>query len=132
MKYLVVDPSTTTRRAIVRALRPLECEEYREAATLADGLASFDESVNVVIVGWDPPAFDGLGLARELRAQPAGATLPIVLVTSRNEKARVLEAVEAGVNGYFLRPFSPDQLRERVRALTTVEESGETEEAKAA
>lgn len=121
MKCLVVESSTTTRRAIVRALRPLGCEEILEAATIEDGIASFDASVNLVIAGWEPPAMDGLGLARQLRARPDAASARILLVTTRNEKARVLEAIEARVDGYFLRPFSPDHLRERITALMAAE-----------
>jgi two-component system chemotaxis response regulator CheY len=131
MKCLVVAHSTTTRRAIVRALRPLECEEIREASEVPEALANFDSSVGLVIASWDPPALDGLDLIRQLRARPDGSPVRFMLVTSLTDKASVLEAIKAGVDGYFLRPFSPEHLRDRITALMTVSKGAETE-AKAA
>jgi len=119
MKCLIADHSMVTRRAILCALRPLDGPDLVETATVEDALAACDGTVDVVVAGWSENGLDGLDLVRRLRERGEGTVPRIVLVTPHNRRDRVLEAVAAGIDGYVLRPFDPDLLRERVAALVS-------------
>ncbi len=62
------------------------------------------------------PGLDGVNLTRRLRAEPRTATIPIILLTTGNEKSLLLEGLAAGANDFLLKPFSPHELAARLRS----------------
>jgi two-component system chemotaxis response regulator CheY len=116
MKCLVVDDSPTMRRILVNTLEDLGCAPVIEAEHGVDALERFDPSVDVVLTDWVMPVMGGLDLVRALRA--AGRTLPILMVTTRSNRDDILQAVEAGVTGYLLKPFTPQSVREKLEEIT--------------
>jgi two-component system chemotaxis response regulator CheY len=117
MKCLIADASTVTRRAIAGALRPLGGPDLLEADTVEAACAACDDTVELVVAGWSENGFDGLELARRLRARGTPGAPRIVIVSPRNQRARVLEAAAIGIDAYVLRPFDPEFLRGRVERL---------------
>ena len=117
MKFLVVDDSVTMRRIIINALLRIGYTDAVEASDGHDALAKFDASVGLIITDWNMPVMSGLEFARRLRAAPGGASVPILMVTTRGAREDIVRAVEAGVNSYILKPFTPSVLKEKIDRL---------------
>jgi two-component system chemotaxis response regulator CheY len=116
MKCLVVDDSATLRRIVANALKSIGIPDVVEATDGNDALQKCGASVDLVITDWNMPVMGGLDLVRALRA--AGRTLPILMVTTRSNRDDILQAVEAGVTGYLLKPFTPQSVREKLEEIT--------------
>jgi two-component system chemotaxis response regulator CheY len=118
MKCLCVDDSATMRRIVVNALKTIGITDVIEAGDGKEALAKCDSSVALVITDWNMPNMGGLELTKALRANPATAKLPILMVTTRSVKEDILQAVEAGVNSYILKPFTPQVLKEKIDQIS--------------
>lgn len=115
MKFLIVDDSATMRRILVNSLQRIGYSEFVEAVDGRDALDKCDTSVGFVITDSNMPNVSGLELAKGIRAQ--GLTVPILLVTTRNVREEVVTAIEAGVNHYIVKPFTPQVLKEKIDAV---------------
>ena len=121
MKFLVVDDSVTMRRIMINALQRIGYTDAVEADDGAQALARFDASIGFIITDWNMPVMSGLEFARAVRAHPAGQSVPILMVTTRGAREDIVTAVEAGVNNYILKPFTPSVLKEKIdRLLATM------------
>jgi two-component system, chemotaxis family, chemotaxis protein CheY len=114
MKFLVADDSATMRRIVINSLQRIGFAEFVEAEDGTSALSRFDASVGFVITDWNMPNMNGLEFARAVRGHPAGATVPILMVTTRSVREDILAAVEAGVNNYIVKPFTPQVLKEKI------------------
>jgi two-component system chemotaxis response regulator CheY len=119
MKCLVVDDSSTMRRIVVNALKTIGYADAVEASDGQDALAKCDATIEMVITDWNMPNMGGLDLVKSLRGSPETAKLPILMVTTRSVKEDILQAVEAGVNSYILKPFTPQVLKEKLDQITS-------------
>ena len=117
MKCLVVDDSAITRRILVNSLRQIGFRQIVEATDGKQALELCAADVDVVITDWNMPGMPGVELVRSLRANPDLARIPVLLVTARNGKDDVVEAANAGVNGYIVKPFTPDTLKGKLEEL---------------
>jgi len=113
-KVLVADDSITMRKIIIRSLNAVGVTEIVEAGDGNEALAKFGtEPFDLVLTDWNMPNKSGLELVKDLRGQ--GAKQPILMVTTEAEKSRVLEAIQAGVSDYLVKPFTADVLREKLQ-----------------
>jgi two-component system chemotaxis response regulator CheY len=117
MKFLVVDDSVTMRRIILNALQRIGYNDAVEASDGQEALSKFDGSISFIITDWNMPVMSGLDFARAVRAKPEGQTVPILMVTTRGAREDIVTAVEAGVNNYILKPFTPSVLKEKIDRL---------------
>lgn len=117
MKFLVVDDSATMRRIVVNSLQRIGFTDTVEAGDGQEALARYDASISFVITDWNMPNMSGTDFTRALRARPDGATVPVLMVTARSVKEDILTAMEAGVNNYIVKPFTPQVLKEKIDAL---------------
>jgi two-component system chemotaxis response regulator CheY len=117
MKFLVVDDSTTMRRIVVNSLQRVGFTDTVEAGDGREALDRFDASVGFVITDWNMPNMTGTELAKALRDR--GERVPILMVTARSVREDIIEAIEAGVNNYIVKPFTPQILKEKIDALVT-------------
>jgi two-component system chemotaxis response regulator CheY len=117
MKCLVVDDSPTMRRIVVNALKAIGYAETVEAGDGVEALARCDASVGLIITDWNMPNMGGLDLVKNLRGKPETATTPILMVTTRSVREDILTAVQAGVNNYIVKPFTPATLKEKIDAM---------------
>jgi two-component system, chemotaxis family, chemotaxis protein CheY len=117
MKFLVVDDSATMRRIVVNSLQRIGFTNTVEAADGQEALARFDASIQFVITDWNMPNMSGTDFTRALRSRPDGAHVPVLMVTARSVKEDILTAMEAGVNNYIVKPFTPQVLKEKIDAL---------------
>ena len=118
-KVLVVDDSGTMRKIIIRSLNAVGFTEVVEAADGNEGLAAFQQQAfRLVMTDWNMPNKSGIELTREIRA--TGSKVPIYMVTTEGERGRVLEAIQAGITDYLVKPFSADALREKLGKFAAV------------
>jgi two-component system chemotaxis response regulator CheY len=113
-KVLVVDDSGTMRKIIVRSLNALGVTDIVEAGDGSDALELFNQQqFEVVLTDWNMPRMTGIELLKAIRG--AGSTVPVILITTEAEKGRVLEAVQAGVSDYLVKPFETEGLRAKLQ-----------------
>ncbi len=119
-RILVADDDRVVRRIVVTKLSGLgydvtDVEDGQEALELLEG----GQVPNLLITDSLMPRMNGLQLVRALRrnSNPDLATLPIIMLTSRQGEQDIIEGLEAGVDDYVIKPFSPDELAARVRTV---------------
>ncbi|MGB2985787.1 MAG: response regulator [Phycisphaerae bacterium] len=123
MKILLVDDSRTIRNIQKNVLKQLNHTDVAEAADGVEALEMFSEQVpDLMLVDWNMPNMDGITLVRKIRE--INKTVPLIMCTTEAEKARVLEAVKAGVNNYIVKPFTVESLGEKIEQ--TMSKVGET------
>lgn len=119
MKFLVVDDSATMRRIVVNSLQRIGYSDIVEAADGSQGLEALDGSIDFVITDWNMPVMGGLDMVRSIRAQPDRSGLPILMVTTRSVREDIVQAAQAGVNNYVVKPFTPQVLKEKIDQVLT-------------
>lgn len=119
MKCLVVDDSPTMRRIVANALREIGYPDVVEAEDGGDALAKMEENPDIefVLTDWNMPNVNGLELVRAIRANPNHTDLPILMVTTRGMKEDVVAAMQARVNNYVVKPFTPDVLKSKIDTI---------------
>jgi two-component system chemotaxis response regulator CheY len=117
MKFLVVDDSATMRRIVVNSLSRIGFTTCVEAGDGAEALAAFDASVDFVITDWNMPNVSGLEFVKALRARADGTKVPILMVTTRSVREDIVQAAQAGVSNYIVKPFTPQTLKEKIDAI---------------
>ena len=106
MKALIVDDSGVMRKVLIGALSRAGIEDTVQAEDGAQAvMATAETEFDLVLMDWNMPNMLGIDAVRAIRAQ--GKTMPIIMVTTEAEKARVLEALKAGANNYIIKPFEP-------------------------
>ena len=120
MKCLVVDDSVTTRRIVVNALKSIGYTDLVEAGDGSEALQQCDGTIELVITEWTMPVMGGLEFTKALRSNGEHARTPILMVTTRTVMDDGLQAVEAGVTGYILKPFTPQALKEKIDQILSL------------
>ena len=117
MKILIADDSSTMRRIIIKVLNDLGFTDVVEAANGAQAVTAADDAqIGLILMDWNMPELAGIDAVRQIRAK--GNKVPIIMVTTEAEKRRVIEAIQAGINDYLVKPFTPEQLQEKIRKYT--------------
>jgi two-component system, chemotaxis family, chemotaxis protein CheY len=117
MKFLVVDDSATMRRIVVNSLQRIGFTNFVEAGDGVEALSKYDSSIGFVITDWNMPNMSGTELTQALRQRDDGRTVPILMVTARSVREDIITALEAGVNNYIVKPFTPQVLKEKIDSL---------------
>lgn len=115
MKILIVDDFSTMRRIIKNLLRDLGFTNTHEAD---DGLTALpmlqSGNYDFLITDWNMPGMQGIDLLKAVRADPKLAKLPALMVTAESKREQIVEAAQAGVNGYVVKPFTAGTLKEKI------------------
>lgn len=116
LKFLVVDDSVTMRRIVVNSLKTLGYTDTVEAGDGKDALSKLegDGTINFIITDWNMPVCSGLELTKAIRGNPQSANIPILMVTTRGVKEDIIEALQAKVSNYVVKPFTPAVLKEKI------------------
>ena len=117
MKFLVVDDSAMMRRIVVNSLQRIGFSTCVEAADGVEALARFDSSIDFVITDWNMPKMSGTELVQALRQRADGRTVPVLMVTARSLREDIITALDAGVNNYIVKPFTPQLLKDKIDSL---------------
>lgn len=110
---LVVDDSATMRRIIINTLQRIGYDACVEAADGSEALERFDSSIGCVLTDWNMPGMSGLDFVRSLRTWPDGDAVKIIMVTTRSVREDILQAAQAGVNNYVVKPTA-EVLKEKL------------------
>ena len=118
MKVLVVDDFATMRRIIKNVLKQIGFTNILEAddGTTALGILK-DNKVDLIISDWNMPKMSGLDLLRKVRTENDTKNVPFVMVTAEAQKENVLQAVQAGVSNYIVKPFTADAVKEKLKQI---------------
>ena len=112
-RVLVADDSITMRKIILRSLNAVGVSSAVEASDGEEAVGLFNPGeFDLVLTDWNMRGKTGLEVTREIRQKDAD--VPIIMVTTEAEKTRVLEAIQAGVSDYLVKPFTADTLREKL------------------
>jgi two-component system chemotaxis response regulator CheY len=116
LKFLVVDDSVTMRRIVANSLKAIGYEAFVEAGDGREALTkmSSDEAINFIITDWNMPEVSGLELVKSIRSSDKFGKVPILMVTTRGLKEDIVEALQAKVNNYVVKPFTPQILKEKI------------------
>lgn len=115
LKILVVDDSATMRRIVINALKEIGYTDIIEAEDGKDALVKLmTDKVDLVITDWNMPNMSGLEFARAVRSENNIENLPILMVTTRGVKQDIIEALQARVNNYIIKPFTPQLLKDKI------------------
>ena len=115
MKILIVDDFSTMRRIIKNLLRDLGFSNTHEAddgATALPMLKSGD--YDFLVTDWNMPGMQGIDLLKAVRADTKLSSLPVLMVTAESKRDQIVEAAQAGVNGYIVKPFTAQTLKEKI------------------
>jgi two-component system phosphate regulon response regulator PhoB len=92
--------------------------EVRGAPDAESAHAQLKESLpNLLLLDWMLPGQSGLALAKQLRADARTKELPIIMVTARTEESDKVAGLEAWVDDYVTKPFSPRELKARIKSV---------------
>lgn len=115
MKILIVDDFSTMRRIVKNLLRDLGFTNTSEAD---DGLTALPMlqtgKYDFLVTDWNMPGMQGIDLLKAVRADANLASLPVLMVTAESKKDQIVEAAQAGVNGYVVKPFTAATLKEKI------------------
>jgi two-component system chemotaxis response regulator CheY len=118
MKILIVDDFSTMRRIIKNLLRDLGFTNTQEAD---DGLTALpmlkSGDFDFLVTDWNMPGMTGIELLKEVRADDRLASLPTLMVTAEAKKDQIVEAAQAGVNGYVVKPFTAQALKDKIEKI---------------
>ncbi len=115
---LFVEDSPTMRRIIANSLKRLGYSDIIEAENGVDALDKIEgKTIDLLVTDWNMPEMNGADLVKSIRAMPEYETLPIVMITTRGMKDDVMTAMKLGVNGYVIKPFTPEILRTKLEAI---------------
>lgn len=115
---LVVDDASTMRRIVRGLLRELSLKNIREAENGSDALEELRrKKADLVISDWNMPQMTGIELLRAMRSDIGLKDVPVLMVTAEAKKENIMEAVQAGVSNYIVKPFSAETLQEKLNKI---------------
>ncbi|MCD6139325.1 MAG: response regulator [Deltaproteobacteria bacterium] len=118
MKVLVVDDFATMRRIVKNILKEIGFKNIVEAD---DGSTALEvlkkDKIDLVLADWNMPRMTGLDLLKAVRSDESLKKTPFVMVTAEAQKSCVLEAVQAGVSNYVVKPFTANTVRKKLEQV---------------
>jgi two-component system chemotaxis response regulator CheY len=118
MKVLVVDDFATMRRIIKNVLKQIGFTQILEADDGTTALGVLKENkIDLIISDWNMPQMSGLDFLKTVRNGESTSEIPFVMVTAEAQKDNVLQAVQAGVSNYIVKPFTADAVKEKLKQV---------------
>jgi two-component system chemotaxis response regulator CheY len=122
MRVLIVDDSQAMRRLerdVLGEIDDVEIVEAEDGAAAIYRMRDLDFQVDLILVDWVMPRMDGLALVRHLKSTPNLRRIPVLMVTSITDEAKMREAWSAGVDGYILKPFTKEIFLRSILSLSS-------------
>jgi len=115
LRFLVVDDFSTMRRIIKNLLHDLGYQNVTEADDGNTALPVLQAGgIDFLITDWNMPGMPGLELLKAVRSDPKLAKMPVLMLTAEAKREQIVEAAQAGVNGYVIKPFTAVTLKEKL------------------
>jgi two-component system chemotaxis response regulator CheY len=120
MKILVVDDMSTMRRIVKNILKQLGFSNLDEAENGQEALTKLRaDSFGFVVSDWNMPVMPGIEMLRAIRADEKLKHIPVLMVTAEAQKENLIEAIQAGVNNYVVKPFTAETMQEKINKIFT-------------
>ncbi len=118
MKILVVDDMSTMRRIVKNILKQLGFNNLEEAENGQEALKKLKaDTYGFVVSDWNMPIMMGIDMLRAIRADEKLKTIPVLMVTAEAQKENLMEAVQAGVSNYVVKPFTAETMQEKINQI---------------
>ncbi|SLM29268.1 chemotaxis regulator transmitting signal to flagellar motor component [Desulfamplus magnetovallimortis] len=118
IKVLIVDDFATMRRILKNILKQLGFKNLLEADDGTTALESLERNdIDLIISDWNMPKMTGLELLKSVRASKKYAKVPFLMVTAEAQKQNVIEAVQAGVSNYVVKPFTAEAISDKLKKI---------------
>lgn len=115
MRVLIVDDFATMRRIVRNILRQIGLNNVVEAD---DGTTAWDilnrEKINFIVSDWNMPNMTGIELLRKVRSSEQFADIPFLMVTAEAQQENIIEAVQAKVSNYIVKPFTAETMKQKI------------------
>jgi two-component system, chemotaxis family, chemotaxis protein CheY len=123
---LVVDDMKIARKKIIQTLNSIGIEKVVEAKDGVEALELFEEAIKsgqpfqLILSDLNMPNMNGVELVKKVKSNPEGKTTPFLMLTAESEKTVIMEAIKAGVDNYISKPFTPDELKDKITKVLRV------------
>ena len=118
LKVLVVDDMSTMRRILKNVLKQIGFSDIIEAENGQDALSKLKAGdIGFIVSDWNMPVMQGIELLRAVRADAELKHLPFLMVTAEAQKDNIIEAVQAGVSNYVVKPFTAEALQAKLEKI---------------
>ncbi|WP_256647167.1 chemotaxis response regulator CheY [Thermomonas paludicola] len=118
IRILIVDDFSTMRRIVKNLLNDLGFTNTAEADDGSTALVELKKvHFDLIITDWNMPGMPGIDLLKAVRADPALAKIPVLMVTAEAKREQIIEAAQAGVNGYVIKPFTAATLEDKLAKI---------------
>ena len=118
LNFLVVDDFSTMRRIVKDVLHEIGYANVQEAEDGNSALPMLQAGqFDVLITDWNMPGMPGLELLKAVRSDPKLKGMPVLMLTAEAKREQIVEAAQAGVNGYLVKPFTPVTLKEKLAKI---------------
>ena len=115
---MVVDDFSTMRRIVRKILKDLQ---FRDIIEAENGLAALrlleSNKVDLIVSDWNMPTMTGLELLKRVRTDERLKGVPFLMVSAKAQKENIIEAIQAKVSNYVLKPFSPAAFAEKLAKI---------------
>ncbi|HRQ59931.1 MAG TPA: response regulator [Alphaproteobacteria bacterium] len=116
LKVLVIDDHMLMRNLLTQCLVSIGIKDIKFAANGNDALEEIKSSQNagkifdVIMADWNMPMMNGFELLQKVRGELKLSKTAFVMITAESEKGKIMEALQAGVTSYIVKPFSPEDI----------------------
>lgn len=118
IRILIVDDFSTMRRIVKNLLNDLGFTNTTEADDGTTALIELHKNkYDLVITDWNMPGMPGIDLLKAIRADAALSKIPVLMVTAEAKREQIIEAAQAGVNGYIIKPFTAATLEDKINKI---------------
>ena len=120
MDVLIVDDSAAIRKILQRVLRQtdLPLGDIREAGDGAEAVEILkDRAFGLILSDINMPNMDGLQLLARIKEMPHLKNVPVIMITTEGGQGKVMEAVQLGATGYVRKPFTAEQIKEKLTGI---------------
>lgn len=120
LDVLIVDDSAAIRKILQRVLRQADVD-VGQVYEAGDGLEALEtlrqHKVHLVLADVNMPNMNGIQLLAQIKSNADWASLPVIMVTTEGSQSKVMEAAQLGAAGYIRKPFSAEQIKDKLANL---------------
>ncbi len=118
LKVLVVDDMMSMRNIVKRSLVEIGYQDVQFAINGEEALEKLKSGgFGLVLLDWNMPVMSGIEVLRAMRANPGFQKIPVLMITAEAKMENIMEAVQAGVSAYLVKPFSGQALQEKLEKV---------------
>lgn len=116
MIILTIDDSNTVRDVIRNAVEVLgfQCLEAENGEQGLEILGNCYKEIGLILLDWNMPVMDGMAFLKAVKSSADYKDIPVTMVTSENDKTKILDAISEGSKNYIVKPFTQDEIMKKI------------------